>query len=471
MMNIPPNLTIEELWIKFNEVIDQNKKLLAHNIELIAENKKLKERVAELEARLNMNSNNSHKPPSSDGFRKPKSLRPRGGKIGGPIGHKGHTLKFSETPTEVKTIPMYSCSSCNCDLSKEPVFEIEKRQVFDLPEINFNITEYRSEKKKCPNCQHVSKGSFPKNVNAHTQYGSGIKAAASYLMTKHIIPLKRTQEIIQDFVGHTISEATLINFQREMADSLADFEIKSREHIINSTHLHADETGSRVKGKTQWLHVTSTDKYTLFNLSEKRGSKGIEEMGVIPNYTGTVIHDCYKPYFNEDYRITHALCGAHLLRECQLIIDHDKYIWAEKMQELLRMVCSLNSQPDKIEPCIIETILNNYDDVIKLGFRETPYNHWNGKRKNPKQSKAYNLLVRFNKLKDAVLLCLKRPEIPFTNNQAERDIRMAKLHQKISGSFRTIDGAKIFYRIRGALSSWRKQGRLLLQSLTRVLAT
>ncbi|WCK54252.1 IS66 family transposase [Aneurinibacillus sp. Ricciae_BoGa-3] len=296
----------------------------------------LESRVQELERQLGSNSSNSSKPPSSDGLRKPKSLRPSGGKKGAPKGHDGHTLKMVSQPDEIKWHTIESCSRCATSLVDLPVEAYTRRQVVDLPLPRLVITEHRSVSKCCPNCGTKQHSAFPENVQAPVQYGDSWKAWCAYLNNYQHLPLERICQLFEDMTGHRPSEATLLSHLEALSVQLEPIEKVIRQQLVSSDLVHADETGMRIENKTQWLHTVSNIDWTLYNVHKKRGKEALNTNGVLPNYTGILVHDCWAPYFSDEFRFEHALCGAHLLRECQGIIDYDKHQWAADIQALLR---------------------------------------------------------------------------------------------------------------------------------------
>lgn len=426
-----------------------------------AEIRELKERVKTLENQLNKNSRNSSKPPSSDGFKKPKpkSLRSKGERTpGGQAGHKGHTLEFSPTPDHIIVHKAATCS-CGHHLEQEPVLRYEKRQVHDLPPIRIEVTEHQAEVKCCPVCGNTVKGDFPREVIAPVQYGPGIRATAIYLSQYQLLPYERISEIIEHLFDHKLSEGFLVNANLSLYDQLEQFEQSIIEQILTSKVAHFDETGVRVEGKTHWCHVASTDKLTYFSVHEKRGQEGMDAAGVLPKFRGTAVHDAWASYFN--YECHHALCNAHILRELIFVLEEEKQSWAKPMINLLMEAKAAMESDGALNADAIYRFAKRYDRIIELGFledakRNPPTEQPTGKRGKTKQSKPKNLLDRLRDHKLEVLAFLCDPDIPFDNNLAERDIRMLKVQQKISGTFRSEQGAKIFCRIRSYISTAKK---------------
>jgi len=433
----------------------------------------LEARVKDLERQLNQNSNNSSKPPSSDGFRKPTNLRTPGGKKGAPKGHKGHTLLFSEHPDHVIEHQLWSCQSCAASLANVPSFGYDRRQVFDIPAPRVVKTEHRALKKCCPACGRRQQASFPESVCAPTQYGDGFAAWTAYLHGYQFLPLKRIAQLFADLTGCRPSEATLLSYLKKMNQVLETLELTIRKQLLAEPLVHADESMMRVEGKGHWLHVVSTAAWTLLGVHKKRGHEAFQEMKVLPNFKGDVVHDCCMSYFKDVYSFRHVLCNAHLLRECQGIVEYDKHDWAAQMKQLLqkswKLTCTARQQNVPVEGEKIRDIEQRYDDILaagKLEWEKDFVRQKSGPRGREIKSKAANLGKRFMLYKESILRFLRDAHVPFDNNQAERDLRMSKVKQKISGSFRTEPGVGIFSRIRSVISTMLKQEFPLISSLT-----
>ncbi|BBI31891.1 IS66 family transposase [Cohnella abietis] len=437
---------------------------------------KLEKRVHELERQLGQNSNNSSKPPSSDGFRKPTNLRQPGGKKGAPKGHDGHTLRFSTDPDEIVIHSVSSCSNCASSLASVTATRYIKRQVFDLPLPRLVVTEHRAEEKCCPTCRTRQSAAFPTRVNAPVQYGDSFTAWTAYLNVYQLLPLDRISRLFADLTGQRPSETTLITQLSTMADVALRMEPAIREQLVKQPVLHADETGMRTNGKKQWLHTLSNDQWTLLSLAEKRCGQTLVDMGVLPVYDGVLVHDCCLAYFKPVFKFSHALCNAHLLRECQGIAEHDRHKWATQMKELLQRSWVLAKKSRAADVALTEEVLTEidvrYDAILALGKTEWVKDAVRAKT-GPKgrkcKSKAANLGQRFEQHKVSILRFLRDARIPFDNNQAERDIRMSKVKQKISGCFRTNEGGQRFASIRGFISTLLKQQLPLHASLVSAL--
>lgn len=422
----------------------------------------LQTRVNELEQQIAKNSRNSHKPPSSDGLKKQtKSLRQKSKrKAGGQKGHKGQTLKQVAKPDKIVKRFVTQCEACKKSLVNTKVKRYEKRQVFDIPPVSIQVTEYQAEIKDCPHCQATNKASFPQAVTQPTQYGSRIKERAVYLMNQHLLPYERTAEIIADFYGRKISAGTLYHINQACFEALKEPVEKIKEQIIASDVINLDETGLRAEKRTQWLHSAGTPKLTYYMFHQKRGSVAMDEANILPQFNGTAIHDHWKPYFKYDCR--HGLCNTHHLREFIFIFEHEKQQWAKQMIDLLLEIkqsvdqAKINGQTH-LARSQIEDFERQYENILDEGFRLNPDR--DPKRKRKKRTKAQNLLIRLRDFREPTLAFMYDFRVPFDNNLAERDIRMTKVKQKISGCFRTNLGAEMFCRIRSYISTAKKQGR------------
>jgi len=296
----------------------------------------LQGQVESLKAQISKNSNNSSKPPSSDGFkRKTKSLRERSGKpSGGQPGHPGSTLSFVESPTHTYTYSPECCHKCGYSLeSVEAGHFPEQRQVFDLPEITLEVTEHTAQRKVCPVCQLECVGKFPVEVTHAVQYGSRIKALGVYLKNEDLLPYERVCKTLEAICGHSLSEGTLDNAIQSCAKNLSGFEAETKRLLKEAEVLNHDETGLRVGKKLHWLHVASTVHLTWYEIHEKRGQEATAAIGILPEFTGTLVHDHWKPYFA--YWCLHALCNAHHLRELKWVEENLKQAWASIMAKLL----------------------------------------------------------------------------------------------------------------------------------------
>lgn len=435
---------------------------------------KLRARIRELEAQVNKNSRNSSKPPSTDGFKKPepKSLRPKSNKsTGGQKGHQGKTLGQDPNPDEIVTYPVDQCHQCGHSLA-DVASRVERRQLFDIPPISIATTEYRGEIKSCPICQAQNRASFPQGVEAPVQYGPNLKALGVYLHHYQLLPYKRICELLGDLVDQPVSQATLVDADRQAYQKLEGVEETVAQQLRASSVAHFDETGVDVNGKGQWLHVASTDTLTHYTVDPKRGQKGINAGGILPDFDGVAVHDAWKPYFK--YNCDHALCNAHHLRELTGIYEQEGQQWAKDMMDLLVEMKEATDTQRILDVGTLLSFERKYDALIKRGLTEDgrchpPQPEIKGKRGRKKQSPAKNLLDRLQTYRSEVLGFIKNPLIPFDNNQAERDVRMAKVQKKISGPFRSESGANRFSRIRGYISTMKKQSHSVMEALYAVM--
>ena len=337
------------------------------------------------------------------------------------------------------------------------------RQVVDIPEIKVKVIEHRAEVKKCPKCRRKNTGKFPDGITNTVQYGEKVKAIAVYLTQYQLIPYKRGSELIDDMFGIKLSQGTIVNFNKGCHDALRPIENNIKNSITNDAGaIHFDETGIYIDKKRQWLHVASNYKYTYYQAHEKRGQKAIDEINILPNFTGTAVHDCFKTY-NKYSNCDHSLCNAHILRELNGVSELEKQAWAEPMKNLLieiKKEVDLNwNTANALTLDKIETFEKRYTQILEDGFKEDYIaNSETYAKKKVKKSTSLNLLNRLSAYKNEILSFMYNFDIPFDNNLAERDLRMTKVKQKISGTFRSLDGANAFTRIRGYVSTVRKNG-------------
>lgn len=440
--------------------------------QLLAQVLQLSQRVAELEERLSRDSHNSHQPPSSDGFnKKPRSLRQRSGKRpGGQPGHPGQTLRFSACPDVVVLHRPSNCTACGADLAGLPAEPGPRRQVVDLPPLRLLTTEHQIATVCCPACQHRSSGAFPAEVTEAVQYGAQIKAAALYLRSYQLLPSARTSELLADLFGASPSEGTLDSLVQEAARKLQPLVERIRQRLIAAGLIHVDETGCYVADKRWWLHVASTSQLTLYFVHRQRGQGGSTAAGVLPGFAGIAVHDSYAPYW--EYNCEHALCNAHILRELIAEQERSGQAWAADLAALLREMLAATAggragQWQELPGEQRAGLVARYDDLVAQGLARNPVRPRpaDQRRGNVKQSKATNLLLRLRDHSTEVLRFLHDLQVPFDNNQAERDLRMMKVQQKISGRFRTESGAAAFCVIRSYISTLRKQGQSVLAAL------
>jgi transposase len=432
--------------------------------------------VERLQDQTSKDSTNSSKPPSTDGpAKKPRmgSLRKPGIKPnGGQPGHEGNCLKAVSNPDHTVIHKVRRCKYCNASLEKVPISRYENRQIFDIPVIHIEITEHVTEVCRCPHCGGQNQAEFPLGVTQPAQYGPNLKAHAVYFNNYHHIPLERTCEIIEDLCGHPISEAVVIEANRECAIRIEPANQQIKEQVTASPVVNFDETGIRVKGKTQWLDVASTPTLTCYNINPSRGREGLDDMGILPEFKGTAVHDHWRAYFMYN-SCQHALCNAHHLRELKFVNEQYCQPWAGEFSGLLVEIYeevkkARISGESSIPPFKINAFESQYDKLIEKGLEMNPdLVRTAGQRGKIRQSPPKNLLDRLKRYKAEVLRFMYDFNVPFDNNQAERDVRMAKVKQKVSGTFRTEKGAKIFCSVRGYISTARKNACKAINAIQR----
>jgi transposase len=438
----------------------------------------LEARIQALEDQLAKNSHNSSKPPSTDGLNKPnpKSRRQRSGKAsGGQAGHIGCRLEPVEKPQHLEVHPVLECQQCQADLAGVPANKVEKRQVFDLPEVKLEVTEHQAEIKTCPICGAVNRAAFPEGVTQPTQYGSRVRAQMVYFNVYQFIPLARTAELVGELYGQPVSEGTVEAAGVEVAGRVEGVNEQVKAYLAQTeTPVHFDETGARVNGQLAWLHSASTDQVTAYAIHPKRGSDAMDAIGILPQRQGWSIHDAWQPYFKYP-QAKHGLCNAHLVRELVFVMEHDDQAWAKDfLFLLLTMKEKVDSAKSLGQSALSERQVVGfeqlYDRIIERGERANPSPvRQPNQRGRLKQSPAWNLLDRLKNHKAEVMAFVHDFAVPFDNNLAERDIRMVKVQQKVSGGFRSGDGANVFCQVRGYLSTARKNGQRVLDVLFQAL--
>lgn len=446
---------------------------------LVERYNKLEVRIQALENQAKKDSRNSSKPPSGDGFKKrTKSLRvPSKRQSGGQKGHPGSRLEWSETVDDLVTYQVEACTHCGRSLSAVTASDHRRRQVHELPDLSLQVLEHRAEIKCCPACELLTHAAFPAEVCAPVQYGKGVKGLMVYLMDSQLLPSERTCELFSDLFKCAVSEGTLYNARAKCFEQLAPIETQIKASIERTAVGHFDETGLRVNGKLWWLHVACTDGLTYYFVHPKRGRAAMDEMAVLPGFTGISVHDGWKSYAH--YDCTHSLCNAHHLRELRFIVERYEQVWADEMMTLLIDIKTAveGAQADGLIALPADQLADFeqcYQLLLEDGLAANPPPSVEDpvpkKRGRKKQSPPKNLLDRLIQHQSAVLAFMYDFRVPFDNNQAERDIRMMKLKQKISGGFRSDTGAKQFSRIRGYISTLRKQGMNVLESLSSTFA-
>ena len=446
---------------------------VAKQVELID---KLMVEVAELKARVEMNPRNSSKPPSSEGYAKPspKSRRVRGAnKPGKQPGTPGKHLRRRNSLDEVITHEPVVCSGCGHHLHQAPVVGETARQVFDIPPGVLSCVEHLARKRRC-SCGTETSGEFPPWVTAPTCYGPNMRAYVCYLVTRQHIPIARVAELLSDTYNATVSTGTIVTMVNEGAAMLAEFLTKLTTLLGDSPVVCADETGLRVAAKLHWVHSASTGGLTHYHLDTRRGVDAMTNAGILDLLGGVLVHDGWTPYRHYT-NVAHQLCNAHHLRELQAATETGEQAWAGDMATLLcdtweHVLTAKTAGNDHLPAEQIASINNTYDQIITAGHDTNPNPAPTGKRGRPKRTKSANLLGRLDTHRDDVLRFVTDFDIPFDNNLAERDIRMVKVHQKISGGFRTLHGATSFLNLRSYLSSANKHGTSALTALNQLFA-
>lgn len=426
---------------------------------------KLKVEVAELRGQISKDSHNSSKPPSSDLFRRrPKSLREKSNRpSGGQPGHEGHSLKQVDNPDFIVEHRLKGHCECGRDLSKGKWLCEERHQVFDLPVIKFEVTEHRSEMRECA-CGREHTAPFPKGAEAPVQYGERVRATGTYLSGVQLLPQERTTQTMKDLFGVSISEGTLNNMREQAFERLAETEEAIKGAIHCAPVIHTDETGTYIDGKRMWKHTYGTPDFTFYFCHPQRGGKAVDAQAVLPVPGGRLMHDGAHAYL--DIECLHALCNAHHLRDLVFIKEQFKQRWAGTM---IKHLCRIKRTVDRakaagrtsLSPATLRHYEHRYDRILACGDRQNPPSQEPrrpGQRGKLKQSPPRNLVDRLTKHKEETLAFMHDFSIPFDNNLSERDLRMEKVRQKISGCFRSFKGAQMMSRIRGYISTARKQG-------------
>lgn len=441
--------------------------LVDYTFELQAEVRRLRDRAAQ-------NSRNTSRPPSTDGAEqpKPKSLRKKSArKSGGQPGHPGRTLPSCETPRHVQIHPLLECA-CGENLAPEPVVDYQRRQVFDLPTLQLECTEHRAEIKACPCCQRTVVAAFPADAQAPVQYGRNFRALLAYLYDAQEGASRRIREMCAEMFGYAVSEATLQSARQEQYEALEPFEKRLVEILPQEPVLHADETSVMIARVRHWLHVVCTPLLTFFALHLSRGKEAIQAAGIIPRFTGWLMHDFLSSYLGFE-NCLHTFCKSHLLRELVFLFEQHRQAWAGALHDLfLEMHVCVQHRKARDAPMRqkeYQRWSDRYRKLLRVGRKANPLTPEQRAQPRAKQSKEQNLLDRLEGYDDAILAFLWNLDLPFTNNEAERAFRMMKVRLKISGCFRTFQGACRHARIRSYISTLRKHGLPVLEYLRRAL--
>jgi transposase len=476
---------------------EENLKLLQQVSDLSKQVKDLSGQVEHLRDQLAKDSHNSHKPPSSERFRrKPKSLRKKSGKkAGGQPGHQGNTLMQVAVPDQVIVHEVSTCAQCQRDLSQVPPLSVQTRQVLDLPIKRVVVVEHQAEEKCGPACCAITVAPFPQEVKAPVQYSAALAAIGVYLVQQQVLPYERACELMLDLLGVSMSTGELATLVQRTATALGPVEEAIKEALAKGEVLHQDETGCRVTNKQAYVHVSSTSQLTHYAASTYRGQKALQEIGLLKTFRGTLVHDGYRSYFLLG-KGKHGLCNVHLLRDLTFLVEEKNQAWAALMTDLLlEMKQAVHSLKEAGQTQMrqeeVDDWRTRYRDLLQQGYQAhqqaplpakpppKPRQIVRRGRNSAKpsqtrkgktaQSPSLNLLERLTKYEEAVLAFVLDFRVPFSNNQAERDLRMVKVQQKISGCFRSWRGVQAFCRIRGYLSCLRKQGLPLLTALEQTL--
>jgi len=474
--------------------IDRLKRQIANLQEQLSQlrhqNFRLSRRISELEGQTTLpqkDSHNSSLPPSTDPptCKRTRSLRrPSGRQVGGQPGHPGQTRRQVEQPDQIIYHRAQQCRRCLASLDDSQVISTQKRQLIDLPKVKLTVTEHRVEVRRCPSCGQINKGSFPKDVRAPVQYGPRLKARAVYLLEYQLLPYERTCELLRDWFGYRPSAGTVSSFVSECAGKLVRSEAQIKARLKQAPVIHVDETGLRVAKHGQYVHVTSTANLTHYSCHSKRGREAIDEISILPQYRGTCVHDGWASY-RQYGQCLHSLCGAHLLRELTYLSEasQQEKQWTEPLMKLL---LEMKEAASEARQSGLKQVSRKQANEFTRQYDELTEENWRSHqameaRAGPggeteaitgralavwKQSRS--LLFRLRLKREEVLRFMTDLSVPFDNNQAERDLRMVKLQQKISGCFRTQAGACQFCRIRGYVSTKHKADKAILKELEAV---
>lgn len=442
--------------------IQELKQLIAQLLERVSQ---LEAENAELQRRLGLKSHNSSKPPSSDGLAKKPGLPKEGGKKnGGQVGHEGKTLERVENPDEIVVHHARSCRRCLRKFSESEVEQIvAKRQVFDIPEPRLEVTEHQLGEITC--CGEKYYGEFPSEVTSPVQYGNKIKALSVILNNEYRLPLEKTESLLADLYRCSFSQSLVMSANRECYEKIEPSEKQIKAAILKSETVNFDETGMRIEGKLNWLHVASNKLWTYLFVHPKRGKVALEsEKSVIKDFTNWAVHDCWESYFRFE-GCRHILCNAHLLRELESLKEQGSE-WGKKMQDFIFEMYEGTEKGEKVMTKR-EDWKARYEQICEIGEVEEPPPE-KGKRGRAKNSRGRNLLNRLKKHQTSIMEYAFTAEVPFTNNQAERDIRCVKIKQKISNSFRSQKGAAHYARIQGFVSTVRKHKMKVFQEIVNI---
>jgi transposase len=440
--------------------------LAEYAFELQAQLRRLRETAAQ-------NSANSSRPPSTDREKpRPKSLRGRSGrKSGGQPGHVGKTLEPRPQPDQTVPHRLQRCP-CGADLSNEPIKDLERRQVFELPPMKLRCIEHQAEVKDCPCCNRTLTAAFPPEVNAPVQYGSSVRSLAAYFYDAQAGASRRVSQMFADLFEYRLSEATVQSAREEIHQNLHPFEERLSEVLPQQEVLHADETSLPVDKSKHWVHVLCTPLLTLLTMQLGRGKDSILGSGILARFTGWLMHDFLAGYMSLE-NCVHTFCKSHLMRELVFIFEVHHQAWANDLYdlflEMLREVKKRRARDAPFTEPELDEWHRRYWEILDQGRRDNPLTAAQASGKERKQTKEQNLLDRLEGYDHCILAFLENFDIPFTNNQAERAFRFLKTRMKISGCFRTLAGARRHIRIYSYISTLRKNGLGVLDYLRRAL--
>jgi transposase len=411
-----------------------------------------------LEKKTKKTKDNSGKPPSQT--EKDESALSTEGSKGKGKSENNLIAANTRTVESTTVISVDHCDKCGESLKNTPCQCVERRTKIDIV-FEKTVEHMDAEVKHCPDCDAVVKGKFPSDMKGPLQYGNGIKAFVICLLITQMVALKRTQNMLKTLIGKVVSEATLLSYIMRVHCALEQWEISAKETLLNQPSIHTDETSLRVEKKNYWIHVYSAGDTTLKCLHRKRGTKAMEDINIIPRYGGTIIHDCWASYLSYDH-CTHGLCGSHILRELAFVIESNKYRWAKNMKRLLQECCKKVSKRKlkRLSKKQYASFQRRYRYILTCGETEMPAipEKTNGRRGKIAKSDAHNLLERLRKHEDSVLLFALHSHVAFTNNRAERDLRMSKVKQKVSGCFRVEKYAHAYCRVSSYLQTMSNKG-------------
>ena len=437
--------------------------LVDYTLELQAENSRLRDAASQ-------NSSNSSRPPSTDRPEKPqpKSLRKKSGRAsGGQPGHPGHTLQRIKNPQRTRIHPLRKCK-CGKDLSQQPVREVERRQVFDLPPLTLECTEHQAEIKDCPRCGQTCRAEFPADIKAPVQYGKNFRSLLAYLYDAQIGASRRIRQMSEEMFGFAVSEGTLQRARQEQYDALEPFDKRLEQILPREELLHADETSVPINKVPHWVHVLCTPLLTFLSVQPTRGREAIQAIGIIPRFVGWLMHDFLSSYVSFE-NCLHTFCKGHLLRELVFLFEQHQQQWAKDLYdlfvEMLKCVKDRKARDAPLTQAEVKRWYQQYRKILRAGRQANPLTPRQIKQKRPKQSKEQNLLDRLEGCEECILAFLWNFNLPFTNNEAERDFRILKVRVKVSGCFRTLEGTRWHVRIRSYIATLRKHRLPVLKYL------